>query len=386
MYVMLLMALFAAACNSGAEKGYTLSGEISGLPEGAQIELIPVSHEPAAPLADTLVVEGRFTLNGVVDQPTAVLLKVKDMRGARYMMLENSRMRVEGEVMITDANGSRSIDWSGVTVNGSPLTDYYLEQLSVRVEMDARHEAYTSEHAEVMERMNQARMAQDQQATETIMKSEAYAALMAAEKDFFNSVESSYKQVVMDNKDTYWGPLMMITLMSYFSDENKAWYEQFSPEAKESHYGKKVFEELYPAGSVGSKVAEFNVTSEEGDEVAFADLREGKRYILIDFWASWCNPCLKEIPHLKSLYEQYSSRGFEIVSISIDEKEEDWIEKSEELQLPWPSFLDTNDIDVLYKVRVVPTMYLVDEQGILIGENLRGEDLDNRLAELFNAH
>lgn len=381
--VMLMLAFFAAACNSTSEKGYTLSGEISGLPEGSRIQLIPVSHESVSPLVDTLVTDGVFELTGIVEQPLAVLLKVKDLPGAKYMMLENGKISLTGNVKVNESNGYKSSDWSEVTVTGSPLTDYYQQLIAVRAEMDARHTAYTTEHAEVLERVNRARGEKNQQALDEIESTEAYAALMADEKDFFTTVERSYKQVVMDHKDSYWGPLMMITLMSYFTDDNKEWYEQFTQEAKESYYGKKVFEELYPAGSVGSVVPEFTVKESEGNEISFAELRAGKRYILIDFWASWCNPCLKEIPHLKSLYEQYGNQGFEIVSISIDENEEDWIRKSEEVQLPWPSFLDNSEIDVLYKVRVVPTMYLVDEKGVLVAENLRGEDLDSKLAELF---
>ena len=86
---------------------------------------------------------------------------------------------------------------------------------------------------------------------------------------------------------------------------------------------------------------------------------------------------------MKEVYSQYQDKGFEIISISIDQKEEDWEKKSDEIQLPWPSYLDRNDIATLYKVRTIPAIYLVDEQGTLIAENLRGEELDNKLAELF---
>ena len=142
-------------------------------------------------------------------------------------------------------------------------------------------------------------------------------------------------------------------------------------------------EELYPAGKVGSAVAEFTVKDNDGKEVTLASLREGKKYVLIDFWASWCNPCRKEIPNLKNLYKLYGDKGFQIVSISIDKKKAEWEKALEEEQLPWPNFLDETGVADLYKVRFVPTMYLIDAQGTLVGENLRGQALADKLKELF---
>ena len=81
-------------------------------------------------------------------------------------------------------------------------------------------------------------------------------------------------------------------------------------------------------------VPDFKVKDKSGKEVALSTLRQGKKYVLIDFWASWCNPCRKEIPNLKKLYAQYSEKGFEIVSISIDQKKADWEKALKEEGLP----------------------------------------------------
>ena len=187
----------------------------------------------------------------------------------------------------------------------------------------------------------------------------------------------------MANKDSFWGPLMMISFTSYLSEDMKPWYEALSPSAKQSYYGLKVKEELYPAGKEGTKVPEFTVKDRNGNDITLSNLRQGKKYLLIDFWASWCNPCRKEIPNLKKLYAQYSEKGFEIVSISIDKKKEDWEKALKEEQLAWPNFLDETGVASLYKVRFVPTTYLIDSEGVMIGENILGEELANRLKELL---
>ena len=177
---------------------------------------------------------------------------------------------------------------------------------------------------------------------------------------------------------------MLISLTSYLTEDQKTTYEAFSQEAKDSYYGRKVKEELYPAGKVGTKVPGFTVTDNDGKEVTLEELCQGQKYVLIDFWASWCNPCRKEIPNLKKLYEKYADKGFQIISISIDKKKADWEKALKEEQLPWPNYLDNGDVAVIYKVKMIPTIYLIDSNGIMVGENLRGETLVQKLAELYN--
>lgn len=214
--------------------------------------------------------------------------------------------------------------------------------------------------------------------------SEAGKQMAEDEMRFFQTVDSVYHQTVMENKDTYWGPLLMISLTSYMNEGMRSWYEELSPAAQASYYGKLVKDELYPTGKIGDKMPGFSVKDASGKEITLQELCQGKKYILIDFWASWCNPCRKEIPNIKKLYAQYASEGFEVISISIDKKKTDWGKAVKEEQLKWPNFLDETGVAKLYKVRAVPTMYLIDAEGRMVGDNLRGEALAEKLADLFD--
>lgn len=354
-------ALLAAACSSTpSTDGYTLTGHIEGLPDSTHVQLIPVSHYNEKPLADTVIVNGEFTFTGKMDEPRAVLLLVKDAYGSRRLMLENTAIEVSGTVTATDNNGTPSYDLDHLSVSGSPLSTRYDSLMSVREQMDALFKAKA-----------------------TLYKDSTMEARAAADHKLFATVDSTFHAAVLSQKDSYWGPLLMISLTSYLDKGQQAWYDELSDAAKASYYGQKVKEELYPAGEVGSAVAEFTVKDNDGKEVTLASLREGKKYVLIDFWASWCNPCRKEIPNLKNLYKLYGDKGFQIVSISIDKKKAEWEKALEEEQLPWPNFLDETGVADLYKVRFVPTMYLIDAQGTLVGENLRGQALADKLKELF---
>ena len=289
-----------------------------------------------------------------------MLLVVKDAYGSRRLMLENASIDVSGSVTADSVNGMPNYDLEKLTVTGSPLSTRYDSLMSVHQSMDSLYQAnarnYKDAPREVREKVDAA---------------------------FFHTVDSVYHAAIMREKDSFWGPLLLVSLTSYLTDDQKPWYEAFSDEAKASRYGQMVKEELYPAGMVGSKVPDFTVKGADGQDVTLASLREGKKYVLIDFWASWCGPCRKEIPNLKALYKQYADRGFDIVSISIDKKKTDWEKALEEEQLPWNNYLDETGVASLYHVKAIPAMYLIDAEGVMVGENLRGEALADKLAELL---
>lgn len=381
----LLLGTLTAACTSQAPKdGYLISGTIEGLPDSAYVQLMPVCHEESDPIADTLAIGGKFTFTGKMEEPRAVLLTVKDAYGSRRLMLENAAIEIKGAVVSEDANGTPSYNLDELSVSGSPLTARYDSLMTVRGRMDALFNANQQKHKALLDAIQEAYQAKDQAKVAELRASEAGKQMAEDEMRFFQTVDSVYRQTVMENKDTYWGPLLMISLTSYMNEGMRSWYEELSPAAQASYYGKLVKDELYPTGKIGDQMPRFSVKDASGKEITLQELCQGKKYILIDFWASWCAPCRKEIPNIKKLYARYASKGFEVISISIDKKKADWEKAVKEEQLKWHNFLDETGVAKLYKVRAVPTMYLIDAEGRMVGDNLRGEALAEKLAELFN--
>lgn len=208
--------------------------------------------------------------------------------------------------------------------------------------------------------------------------------MLEIEKKLFADLDSTYSATVAANKDTFWGPLLMFAMVNYLSPEGREMYEQFGDSAKNSYYGRYVYSLLYPVGKPGDKMPAFKAKDINGNEVDIMEFCKGKKAVLLDFWASWCRPCRKEIPNLKEIYGKYAEKGFDILSISIDNDENAWLKAVKDEDLKWTNVRDTDQaISNLYKVNAVPTMYIIDGDGCLVAENLRGEQLAEKIKELM---
>ncbi len=383
-----LLCILVCSCNS---RQYKVEGNVTGLDDGTIVQLVPMSHDNESPIAEAVVNGGKFTFEGEVGDslpmPICVNLMVKDAFGAETFMLDKGNITIDGKATKEGPNqeGVYNFDWD-VTVKGSPLTDKFNGYKQRRDDLDKLFNDYHEQHAQVLQQLNEARQAKDAAREKQIMETEEFKAFDKAEKDFFAKVEETYKGIVDENKDTYWGPMMAIYLWTYFSAADRPLYDSLSPEAQQSWYGKKMLDEMMPAGDTGQKAKTLAVKGDDGKELTLEDLAKGKKLLLIDFWASWCGPCRKEIPNVKKQYELYKDKGFEVVSISIDKNEVAWRKAVEQEQLQWPNFLDTMGAADAYKVRSIPAMFLLDAENLTViasGEDARGEALALKLAELL---
>jgi thiol-disulfide isomerase/thioredoxin len=139
------------------------------------------------------------------------------------------------------------------------------------------------------------------------------------------------------------------------------------------------------ASGLGMEAPEINLPSPDGVNIALSSLR-GK-YVLIDFWASWCGPCRKEMPTVVKAYEKYKNKGFEIYGVSLDSDRDKWVEAIKKDGITWPQVSDLrqwqSEAARLYQVQGIPFTVLLDKEGRIIARNLRGEELDKKLAEVL---
>ena len=137
--------------------------------------------------------------------------------------------------------------------------------------------------------------------------------------------------------------------------------------------------------AVGQHFIDLHMFDQEGNEISLSDYAGKGKYVLIDFWASWCVPCREEMPNVKAVYEKYKDKGFEVVGISCDNNHDAWVKAIHDLELPWKQMSDLKwEANAIYGINGIPYTVLLDPDGIIVARDLRGEQLGEKLTEVFN--
>jgi peroxiredoxin len=163
------------------------------------------------------------------------------------------------------------------------------------------------------------------------------------------------------------------------SDELLAKLEKEFPDSKQAAMIKQqaAAKKVRAGLKAGAKFPDFQVKDLEGKPLSIANYK-GK-VVLIDFWATWCGPCVAELPNVLAAYDKYHKDGFEIIGISLDSDQTKLEKFIKDKKMTWPQFFDgkgwKNELGQKYGVNSIPATYLLNGEGIIIGENLRGEKL-----------
>jgi peroxiredoxin len=136
---------------------------------------------------------------------------------------------------------------------------------------------------------------------------------------------------------------------------------------------------------VGYKANDFSQNTPEGKLLKLSDFK-GK-YVLIDFWASWCRPCRMENPNVVAAYNRFKEKGFTVLGVSMDSNKDAWVSAIRADNLIWPQVSDLkgwgNEVGIMYGVKGIPQNFLIDKEGKIVAKNLRGAELDQKLAEII---
>jgi len=139
---------------------------------------------------------------------------------------------------------------------------------------------------------------------------------------------------------------------------------------------------------IGTKFINVTQADQNGKDQNLYDYLKGKKYVLVDFWASWCGPCRAENPHILKVYDKYKSKGFDVFAISLDDKKDRWLKAVADDKMPWAQVSDLkgwkNEAAQYYNITAIPMNFLVDGNGNIVAKNLRGDDLEKEIARLLN--
>ncbi len=197
-------------------------------------------------------------------------------------------------------------------------------------------------------------------------------------KELKRPLSMELKKYMEDYKSSYAAVYVLDKVKTQIEvSELQQLYRQLPEQQHLTEKGQEVSRYIENArfSEVGNDISALTYTDQEGQVKSLADFK-GK-YVLIDFWASWCGPCVKGFPHLQNLYTKYKSDRFEVLGISIDRKESEWVKAYEKYRLPWSNGIDkTEDMQNKLLVTAVPTLFLIDPEGRII---LKEIGLTNRV-------
>lgn len=221
----------------------------------------------------------------------------------------------------------------------------------------------------------------------------------AALQSRIESYMGGFKTLLQENRDNLLPVAFMDQIVSYLDeDELKAELDPAYPysnhpytkgimTALEEQEEAMAAAEQEAAKIIGSRFLDLQEPDTEGNMHSLSEYVGQGRWVLIDFWASWCGPCRAEMPNVVENYKKYHDRGFDIVGLSFDNEKEPWLKAIEELDMPWIHLSDLKGWKSLaadtYGIRSIPSSLLVNPEGVIVARNLRGEELGKKLSEIF---
>jgi peroxiredoxin len=161
-----------------------------------------------------------------------------------------------------------------------------------------------------------------------------------------------------------------------------------TPEIQSSPIGKYVAQQIEEGkrNPMGKTLADFQQEDPDGKMVSLSSFR-GK-YVLVDFWASWCGPCRQENPNVVNAFNKYKNKNFTVLGISLDKTKQPWLDAIAKDGLNWTQLSDlkgwSNAVAQQFQIQSIPQNFLIDPNGVVIGKNLRGEALESKLESLLN--
>lgn len=171
-------------------------------------------------------------------------------------------------------------------------------------------------------------------------------------------------------------------------DQISGFYARLTDRVKQTEKGREIGERIAQLVKLapGSLAPEFELPMPDGKTLALKDLRG--HIVLLDFWASWCGPCMDEMPNVKAIYEKYRDRGLVVVGVSMDNSRSNWEGAIRRAGLSWHHVSSLKGmrrcpVAKLYQVVAIPKLYIIGEDGKIIANDLRGEELKNKIDELF---
>jgi peroxiredoxin len=370
--IIAVIALSAAACESNGSKNFTVTGEVKNAPSTVvYLEQISFDNMPPQVLDSITLNAGKFSLKGKAAEESLLQLRFPQIENGPLFFVINDK----SDITITG-------DWSDIrklSYKGSPASERlreFVDSLS----------------------NTQQKLGNMQYELQNVIQGDSLRNLQqAAMTNMVTAFKTYVKKVAMEDKSPMVS--MFATSINTGADatENEAMYNNLLKRFPK-HTGIQTIVKQYRESvasapqapkqntpAIGTMAPDITMPDVNGNNFSLSSLK-GK-YVLVDFWASWCGPCRGENPNIVAAYNKYKNKNFTILGVSLDKTKDAWLEAIKKDGLTWTHISDLKFWDSeavgLYGFNGIPYNVLLDPTGKIIADNLRGSDLERKLEEVL---